>query len=84
MNPKPFQINGDISRAKTLPAAMYVDPACTIAAAYLPGIEMETLLPNPANLPFGETHEFSATSFALILRIGAVFNPRPALYSILN
>jgi hypothetical protein len=63
-------INNDISRAKTLPAATYLDPAWYDRGRYLPGIEMETLLLNPANLPFGETHEFSATSFALILRIG--------------
>ena len=70
-----------ISRAKTLPAAMYVDPAWYDRGRYSPDREMETLLPNPANLPFGESHEFSAMSFALILRIGAVFNPRRYIQS---
>ena len=42
MNPKPFQINTDIARAKTLPGAMYVDPAWYDRGRYSAGSESGT------------------------------------------
>jgi hypothetical protein len=42
MNPKRFQINNDISRAETLAAAMYVDPAWYDRGRYSPGSETVT------------------------------------------
>ena len=42
MNRKPFQINNDISRAETLPAAMYVDPVWCDRGRYSAGSEPGT------------------------------------------
>jgi hypothetical protein len=42
MNSKPFQINNDISRSETLPAAVYVDPAWCDRGRDSPGRETGT------------------------------------------